>query len=154
MKRLCAIFSFLLWALPLVLFLLTVLLWIRSLSMSDTLTFIAASGNGYVVRTIPGGIGIGFSRGLRDAIANYDPLPWGWSHRNEEWGATIRYELASSDIHIHDQYVSITAQPPRFDHQFVGFGWDCSDLTPPRFGLRSRMPSSVFFITPTIQRRG
>jgi hypothetical protein len=121
----------------------TILLWTRSISHSDKLTYLSSAGDGYVLRTMPHGVAIGMTKHLREEVADYNPLTTGWSFVTQPWGASTRYSVKSTDVHLHDLYITLFARPPSFEYHFLGFGWRSPDFMPTRFPLLSMKYLSV-----------
>jgi len=113
------------------------LLWVRSLRYGDALTYLTAAGARYTVRSVPGGIELGLAENVPKLISDYDPLPAGWSLRHVTWGTDVTLRPPSTDVHLHDNYVTIhyEYEPPR--HTRAGFGWDDVTMSYPLPSLQA-----------------
>jgi hypothetical protein len=127
-------------------------LWVRSYRRGDVLTYLTAAGNGYSIRSVPGGIEFTRADNLRDRVASSDPLPDGWSIRHMTWGTSQTFRPKSTNVHLHDQYVVVHHHPQPPAHAFAGFGWEDATITYPLLGSLSPYSGVLPGLRPAIYR--
>lgn len=71
-------------------------LWPRTRGVRDSLSYIPASGNGYILETVPGGVVFRRSTHYLELVVLYPdeirPLP-GWSLRSAAWDANFKLNI-------------------------------------------------------------